>query len=65
MLSHDHDIPRSLPTQKLRDERRDYNPDGYLFITRHALPYLRELGASDQSIDRIMVENPRRFFEDN
>ena len=65
MLSHDHDIPRGLPTQKLRDERQDYNPDGYLFITRHALPYLRELGASEQDINRIMVENPRRFFEDS
>ena len=64
MLSHDHDIPRSLPTQKLRDERQDYNPDGYLFITRQVLPYLSELGASDQDINRIMVENPRQFFED-
>ena len=65
MLSHDHDIPRALPTQKLRDERQDYNPDGYLFITRHVLPYLLELGASVEDINRIMVENPRRFFEDN
>ena len=65
MLSHDHDIPRSLPTQKLRDERKAYNPDGYLFITRQVLPYLKELGASEQDINRIMVENPRRFFEDS
>ena len=65
MLSHDHDVPRSLPTQKLRDAREGYNPDGYLFITRRVLPYLSELGASDQDINQIMVENPRRFFEDS
>ena len=64
MLSHDHDIPRSLPTQKLRDERQGYNPDGYLFITRQVLPYLSELGATDQDINQIMVETPRKFFED-
>ena len=62
MLGHDHSIPRSQPTQQLRDERQNYNPDGYLFITRRVLPYLSELGASDQDINQIMVENPKNFF---
>ncbi len=60
-----HPIPRSQPTQQLRDERQNYNPDGYLFITRRVLPYLSELGASDQDINQIMVENPKNFFEGN
>jgi phosphotriesterase-related protein len=64
MLGHDHSIPRAQPTQQLRDERRNYNPDGYLFITRKVLPYLSELGVSDGDINQIMVDNPRRFFED-
>ena len=65
MLAHDHSIPRSQPTRQLRDERQNYNPDAYQFISRRVLPYLSDLGASDQDIDRIMVENPRSFFEDN
>lgn len=63
MLSHDHAIPRSQPTRELREERERYNPDGYLFITRRVLPRLRELGATDEDIWLIMVDNPRRFFE--
>ena len=39
------------------------NPDGYTFISRRVLPRLKELGASDQDIHQITVENPRRFFE--
>ena len=39
------------------------NPDGYLFITRRVLPRLLELGASEDDIHKIMVDNPRRFFE--
>ncbi|HCE75109.1 MAG TPA: phosphotriesterase-related protein, partial [Dehalococcoidia bacterium] len=42
--------------------RSKYNPDGYLFITRHVLPRLKDLGASEQDIQNIMVDNPRRFF---
>ena len=63
MLSHDHSIPRGQPTRELREQRERYNPEGYLFITRRVLPHLRELGASEQDIQRITVENPRRFFE--
>jgi len=63
MLSHDHSIPRGQPTRELREQRERYNPEGYLFITRRVLPHLRELGASEQDIQRITVENPRHFFE--
>ncbi len=39
-------------------------PDGYLWITRGVLPYMRELGVSDSAINNLMIENPRRFFEE-
>jgi len=38
------------------------NPDGMLFNTRKTIPYLRQLGVTDQQIRLITVENPRRFF---
>ena len=37
--------------------------DGYNFITQKVLPRLKELGASEEVIHQIMVENPRQFFE--
>ena len=64
MLSHDHAVPSTQPTKELTAERQAFNPDGYLFITRQVLPRLKALGATDQDINAIMVENPRRFFDD-
>jgi predicted metal-dependent phosphotriesterase family hydrolase len=37
-------------------------PDGMLFNTRKLIPYLKQIGVSDQEIDIITVDNPRRFF---
>jgi predicted metal-dependent phosphotriesterase family hydrolase len=31
-------------------------------ITRHVLPYLRQLGLPDGQINALLVDNPRRFF---
>jgi len=39
----------------------DENPD-YLLITKSVLPALREAGVTDEQIDQMMVENPKRFF---
>ena len=64
MLSHDHSTPAVQPSEELRQEREQFNPDGYLFITRNVLPRLLELGATDADVQAIMVDNPRRFFED-
>ena len=64
MLSHDNSVPSTQPTRALAEQRQAFNPDGYLFITRRVLPRLKELGASDQDINSIMVGNPRRFFDD-
>jgi phosphotriesterase-related protein len=63
MLSHDYSVPKARHGEAAQEERRRANPDGYNFIPRKVLPRLRELGASDQDIQQIMVENPRRFFE--
>lgn len=38
------------------------NPDGLLFNTRKTIPYLRQLGVTEQDIRTITVENPRHFF---
>jgi phosphotriesterase-related protein len=63
MLSHDYSVPKARHGAAMQEERRRANPDGYNFIPRRVLPRLRELGASDQDIHQITVENPRRFFE--
>jgi phosphotriesterase-related protein len=38
------------------------NPDGMLFSTRKVIPYLKQLGVTDQEIRTMTIENPRRFF---
>jgi phosphotriesterase-related protein len=65
MLSHDYSVPKARYGAEVQEARRRANPDGYTFIPRRVLPRLKELGASDQDIHQIMVENPRRFFEGN
>lgn len=65
MLGHDHSIPKSQPTPETQEARRQYQPEGYSFISRHVLPYLRELGSSESDIQGMMVDNPRRFLEGN
>ena len=39
------------------------NPDGYLYMHRHVIPHLKELGASDADVEMLFVDNPQRFFE--
>jgi phosphotriesterase-related protein len=63
MLSHDYSVPKARYGAAVQEERRRANPDGYNFITRRVLPRLKELGASEEDIHKMMVENPRRFFE--
>ena len=38
------------------------NPDGYLYMHRHVIPHLKELGASDDDVEMLFVDNPQRFF---
>lgn len=63
MLSHDWFVTMTIANREQVEQRKQYNPDGYLFIKRRVLPRLRELGATDQQVQQLMVENPRRFFE--
>ena len=63
MLSHDHSVPKARYGAAVQEERFKYNPDGYNFISRNVLPKLRNMGISDELINQIMVDNPRRFFE--
>ena len=39
------------------------NVDQYLYIHRHVIPDLEEMGVSREKIDDLFVNNPRRFFE--
>ena len=63
MLGHDWSVTLSIASREIQADRRRYNPDGYLFITRKVLPRLLELGATQDDVDNIMIHNPRRFFE--
>ena len=63
MLSHDYSVPKARHGAEVQEARRRANPDAYNFIPRYVLPRLKELGASDEEIRQITVENPRRFFE--
>jgi phosphotriesterase-related protein len=38
------------------------NPDGMLFLHRKAIPYLKQLGVTEQQIRTMTVDNPRRFL---
>ena len=43
-------------------ERELLNPDGLLFVTGRTIPYLYQLGLSEQQVRVITMENPARFF---
>lgn len=64
MLSHDWSVLGDMfGGSEARRETERRNPDGYLVISREVLPKLRQMGVSEEAIDQMMVENPRRFFE--
>ena len=63
MLGHDWSVTLSIASEEMQEQRQKHNPDGYLFITRRVIPRLKELGATDEDINNIFVDNPRRFFE--
>lgn len=63
MLSHDHSTTLTVMNREQQAQSRSLNPDGYLFVQRRVLPRLRELGVPERAVQRLVVENPRRFFE--
>jgi len=38
------------------------NPDQYLYMHRHVIPDLLAMGATQDDVQRLFVDNPRRFF---
>lgn len=63
LLGHDNSVMLAIQPREAFAERGVRNPDQYLHISRRALPYLKELGATDEQVDTLMVDNPRRYFE--
>jgi phosphotriesterase-related protein len=63
MLGHDWSVTLSIASKEMQEQRLKYNPDSYLFITRNVVPKLKELGATEEDIQNIFVNNPRNFFE--
>jgi phosphotriesterase-related protein len=61
MVSHDWGV---LGVRRTSDPlaSRSYNPDGWLFAKRKLFPRLLELGISQQQIDLLNNDNPRRFL---
>ena len=63
MLSHDWCVIKPWGSREGQKETQLRNPDAYLFVTRHVLPRLKEMGLSSEMLNQITVENPKRFFE--
>lgn len=49
--------------RKAEEERRQYNPHGFLYIKNVVFTQLREMGVSEEVISGLCVDGPRNFFE--
>lgn len=63
MLGHDSQVRNLQASRQMFAERSAQNPDKFLFISRKALPYLKEIDGTDAEVRALMVDNPRRYFE--
>jgi phosphotriesterase-related protein len=61
MVSHDWSVLGVSRTSDPRASRR-YNPDGWLYAKRKLFPRLLELGITQEQIDWLNIDNPRRFL---
>ena len=63
--SHDCLLARVLAENPVvsEEERLRLNPHGYLFLKKVVFPWLREMGVSESTLERLCVEGPRNFFE--
>lgn len=41
------------------------NPDKYLYMHKHVIPELQQMGVSEATIELLFVTNPRRFLGGN
>jgi phosphotriesterase-related protein len=39
------------------------NPDQYMYMHRHVIPELLQMGATQADIDMLFIDNPKRLFE--
>jgi phosphotriesterase-related protein len=62
LLGHDDPIWAGLLSDDDQARHKAANPDSIAFISRVALPRLRELGLDDDAIRRLTVDNPRRWL---
>lgn len=49
-----------MPQQAEREKR---NPHGYLYMKKEVFSQLREMGVAEATLNKLCVDNPRRFFE--
>ncbi len=64
MLSHDWSMKRHPDDSwgATEEIHAKVNPDDYAFVSRRFIPYLREIGVSEEAITLMTVDNPRRFL---
>lgn len=61
MVSHDWSVLGVSRTSDPRASRRN-NPDGWLYAKHKLFPRLLELGVRQAQIDKLNIDNPRRFL---
>jgi len=61
-LSHDWYYGISMARSGVMAAMEARNPDGMLFNTRKTIPYLKQIGVTDDQVRVMTVDNPRRFF---
>ncbi len=49
--------------RRAEEERLQYNPHGFLYIKNDVFAQLREMGVSEEIINGLCVNGPRKFFE--
>jgi phosphotriesterase-related protein len=59
MLGHDH---APSPVVKGKPSYQPSSPTRYLHLSTVAIPGLRAMGVSEETVHQMMVENPRRFL---
>ena len=65
-LSHDWSLARHVAKDSplgSPKKRAKLNPHGYLYINNVVFPQLREMGISEETINSLLVDSPRNFFE--
>ena len=63
MIGHDWSVTLNIASNETESSRNKYNPDDYLFIHRNVIPYLKKSGITQEQIDDILINNPKKFFE--